>query len=202
MYKHLVSNQGLWLVDHRMSELRCKILQEYIDTYFEPIIEKFSELKGLVHLSLRNEGFFFRTYPYYEIVVNSKRLPDLSAERLRFVTAYMLAYFSLHARGQRIIVTNQCEKYYEQCAMFLAFSRGYAEDYLLCLTRECSRQYCDFKSRVNAFKCSEILPFPCKSTNFPSISQLAAAFKCEALRYDYYQPINFNDAIKRVWAQL
>ena len=113
MYVSLSSGEGLWYVDRRMAPARADVLLRYIQTYLEPALGAFPELAGKLHLCLRSVGFYFRDAPEYQIDVNAKLVDALPPARLRFLTAYMLGYFSLQLRGFRQAVPGRSERYYD-----------------------------------------------------------------------------------------
>lgn len=199
MYVSLTSKQDLWFVDTRMSCARADILHNYIKDYFEPVLKNYPELIGKIHLSLRSEGFFFRNTPHYEIVVNSQRVNEIPTQRLRFATAYMLAHFCLNLCGYDLTSPYRGEKYTDRRAVFFAFSRGYAYDYLQAFAGGCKKEYCDFREKLHTFGCSEFFPVPCRAYTISTLGQLAKALQNVALQCNYGAEIDFQHIIKRAW---
>lgn len=201
MYVALASGEGLWLVDRRMAPARAEVLLRYIQTYLEPALRAFPELAGRLHLSLRSEGFYFRDSPDYQIDVNAKLVDTLPPARLRFLTAYMLAYFSLQLRGYRQAVPGRSEKYYDKCAAFLAFSRGFSGDWLQTLLDGCKKEFCDFREKYYPFTCRELLPVPCRALDFPPAGRLARALRAAAAQADFSGEVEFDRLIAEAWAR-
>lgn len=201
MYVSLASGEGLWYVDRRMAPARADVLLRYIQTYLEPALGAFPELAGKLHLCLRSVGFYFRDAPEYQIDVNAKLVDALPLARLRFLTGYMLGYFSLQLRGFRQAVPGRGERYYDKCAAFLAFSRGFAGDWLQALLGGCKKEFCDFREKYYPFTCREILPVPCRALECPPAGRLAQALCAAAAQADFCGEVDFGRLIAQAWAR-
>ncbi|MDD3336259.1 MAG: hypothetical protein PHI98_12200 [Eubacteriales bacterium] len=199
MYTALVSPQNLWLVDKRMTEPRAALLRAYLTDYLEPALKAFPEMIGRVHLSMSRLGFVFRERPSYQIDVSEAALQSHSPQELHAVTAYMLAYFTLHWRGYELLGTVFTEKEKDRRAVLLAFSRGYAPDILHSLLHSCRKHPCDAKHKLWGVFCAELFPHTCKEAL--SLSAYADALTACAAQCDFGAPIDYAQVFQRARAQ-
>lgn len=71
------SESRCWfLLCKRMREDRALKLERYAAEYFEPMLGKFPELKGNVHLVLRKRGWFAEHKPVLHIIVRAEDLEE------------------------------------------------------------------------------------------------------------------------------
>ncbi len=69
-------SSGWFLLCKRMREDRALKLEQYAAEYFEPMLGKFPQLKGKVHLALRKRGWFAEHKPVLHIIVRAEDLEE------------------------------------------------------------------------------------------------------------------------------
>lgn len=76
-------NKDWFLLSNRIKKDRALKLRVYAKQHLEPVLDKFPELKGKVHLALRKEGWYAQHKPVLHIIVRAEDLEKSSTWRIR-----------------------------------------------------------------------------------------------------------------------
>lgn len=176
------------------SPQRKQQLDEYARLFLVPSLKKYPELIGKIYLVLRKNGFFASKEPFLNVVVPENCLNNYDEYRLRFITAHELLHLVQFING---IDSKWNVKFIERQATFMAFSRGFALDFVKAFPASCRRHLCDMKGRFCYYNCSWIFKRSCKE--YTDDDQITLAHKLEKISSEYtiYDDVDYLEVVRK-----
>lgn len=190
-----MTSWGWGYLHDKSSAERKKEIETYANKYITPLFEQFPELYNKIYLVLRKEGFFANAKPVLHIVIPRGIMQVYSEPHLRIITAHEMMRLIQYMNGMAL---DKWNIRYERQATFLAFARGFSNDFVWAFPNHCKKASCDMNQKICYFKCKDIFSQPCKTYSPDELSAIADKIRSAAEKYSLNDFVDFVSIIREV----